>query len=313
MLPRPLPHQPEWDSSTRDDFARGGAGWAIRQASGCERETAAANVASFLHRAVREKGPGVAQAAAGPCRPTPFHSARAPAVDVRMYIDRLAQHFGCSDSCFVMCVVYIHRLTQARGEVQLCALTVHKLALAGLLVATKLVEDDIRFNTQYAYIGGVPLSELNFIEEELLKGIGWNLYVSQQEFKQYSEMLARASCDEPCEAVSLQPWQKLARALLLAAPVVGGVDLVVAAPSSPATPQCWTAKAACARSDGDSLGGSGASTEAGTTDDSASDAETHLGSGEGSGVESPPSGPSQVAAACDAEPGCSRGGRPPPF
>lgn len=58
-----------------------------------------------------------------------------------------------------------------------------------MTVAVKFFEDTYYTNAYYAKVGGLPLKELNILEEEFLHLIDYRLHVSSEHFLQYKEKL----------------------------------------------------------------------------------------------------------------------------
>lgn len=57
-------------------------------------------------------------------------------------------------------------------------------------------------NAEYARIGGVSLDELNILEVEMLRLLGFELYVYPRLYCQYAEEIVRSAADQPRDPVS---------------------------------------------------------------------------------------------------------------
>jgi hypothetical protein len=62
---------------------------------------------------------------------------------------------------------------------------VHRLILVSILITHKFYTDPFYKNSDIARIGGVHLQEINFLEEEFLDIIDFNLIVESKEYDQY--------------------------------------------------------------------------------------------------------------------------------
>ena len=60
------------------------------------------------------------------------------------------------------------------------------LPLYSVIVATKLFEDTIYNNVHYAYVGGIPVAELNRLELDFLVLLDFDLHVTETVFDSYS-------------------------------------------------------------------------------------------------------------------------------
>lgn len=63
---------------------------------------------------------------------------------------------------------------------------IHKVFAVSMLLAAKYSEDEIITNTYWARVAMISLEELNRIESAFCSALGFNLYVSPEEFKVFS-------------------------------------------------------------------------------------------------------------------------------
>ena len=66
--------------------------------------------------------------------------------------------------------------------VQINSLTIHRLILTAILVTHKFFTDSFYLNSFMSYIGGVQLQEINFLEEEFLDIIDFNIDIDKSEY-----------------------------------------------------------------------------------------------------------------------------------
>jgi hypothetical protein len=66
----------------------------------------------------------------------------------------------------------------------------HRFYITSILIATKYIDDYYLSNKYYARIAGVPVRELNLLESKFLSYIQYDLYVSDEEFNKYLEMIS---------------------------------------------------------------------------------------------------------------------------
>jgi len=133
--------------------------------------------------------------------PTKFHGKRVPMISLPAYICRLRQYFHCSLECFVLAFIYIDRLVQKKSEVTVCAVTAHRLTLSALVLAAKFQDDVFYTNTFYARVGGLNVSEVNYLELQMLKWSDWKVNVTMQEFEEYRKVLVKAAEGTVCEKI----------------------------------------------------------------------------------------------------------------
>lgn len=136
-------------------------------------------IARALARAVARN-----KQACGPGRPraTRFDGKYAPQITIIDYILRLVECFQCTQECCLLAMVYIDRVLVEHPDVDVTALSVHRLILASVVVAAKFHDDVFFTNAFYAEVGGVNIMELNSLEVRLLDLLGWRTRVSPEEY-----------------------------------------------------------------------------------------------------------------------------------
>ncbi|CAN0419716.1 unnamed protein product, partial [Ectocarpus fasciculatus] len=115
---------------------------------------------------------------------TKFQSSSVPGISVLDYLYRVSNYAKCSDSCFIVALVYLDRLIESRA-VALTVLNVHRLIITSVLVAAKMYEDEYFNNSFYARLGGVSVAELNVLELEFIKLISFSTHVDLPTFNRY--------------------------------------------------------------------------------------------------------------------------------
>ncbi len=120
-----------------------------------------------------------------------FQAVAVPSIGVRAYLARIAEGFGCSESCYLLAVVYVDRLVKKGYAVD--ERNIHRLMLAAVLAAAKYHDDPgHRSISDYARVGGVTPGELLTLELEFLARMGWRLHVPAEEFAEYARALGVA-------------------------------------------------------------------------------------------------------------------------
>jgi len=117
-----------------------------------------------------------------------FVAATPPRIPLPQYANRIASKTECSESCFVFASVYIQRLRAKRVVVN--QYNVHRLFLVSVLLAIKYLDDDYFNNFSYAMFGGIPLKELNSMEQEMLDFLDYRLMVTSEEFEEYNTRIS---------------------------------------------------------------------------------------------------------------------------
>lgn len=140
---------------------------------------------------------------------SPFRSSSDPNVPIISYLQRLREQSCCSNVCFIMVYVYIVRILNNLDEPYthctpmttrfhspmhvrsmspssgtnnpISVLTIHRLVLACLVVASKHTDDVYYNNLFYAKIGGISLLEMNKLEIEVMSLLQCHLNIKEEE------------------------------------------------------------------------------------------------------------------------------------
>ncbi|KAF3443728.1 hypothetical protein FNV43_RR13418 [Rhamnella rubrinervis] len=128
-----------------------------------------------------------------------FHGVRAPSISIGKYLERLYKYTNCSPSCFVVGYVYMDRLMHKHPDSLVVSLSVHRLLITSVMVASKMLDDMHYNNAFYARVGGVSNAELNRLELELLFLLDFGVTVSSRVFESYclhleKEMMLNGAC-----------------------------------------------------------------------------------------------------------------------
>ena len=119
---------------------------------------------------------------------TKFHGLRAPSIPLPEYLQRIAQFSGCSNEAFVLMLIYLDRLVTNK-DIPLDSLNVHRLVITGTLLAAKFFDDHYLDNSHYSAVGGLPRNEINELELEMLFLLGFNLFVTTDNYNTYFSTL----------------------------------------------------------------------------------------------------------------------------
>eukprot|EP01062_Namystynia_karyoxenos_P051627 TRINITY_DN4063_c0_g1_i9.p1 TRINITY_DN4063_c0_g1~~TRINITY_DN4063_c0_g1_i9.p1 ORF type:complete len:277 (+),score=87.05 TRINITY_DN4063_c0_g1_i9:82-912(+) len=143
------------------------------------------------------------------------------------------------DSLWVQALVLAHRL-QTWEDVTITSHTMHRLMLTCFLCATKLNIDNSQANKIVAGHGGVPTSELSFMERCLLILLDWTVHVGGEEWSLIMDNLGMLEAHAAAVRGSEGPAPLLPEALARAIDDLRGAPraedaAVVFAPAPPST------------------------------------------------------------------------------
>jgi hypothetical protein len=118
-----------------------------------------------------------------------FHAQRRPKVSLADYAERICKYGGCSPGCLGLSLVYMDRFLRQMDNYRLTGLSVHRLLLSCVLVATKQWDDTHYNNAFWAKVGGVSNAELNSLERQLLATLDYSLLVDKAQWDAYRSAL----------------------------------------------------------------------------------------------------------------------------
>ncbi|XVE62993.1 hypothetical protein DITRI_Ditri06bG0164200 [Diplodiscus trichospermus] len=123
---------------------------------------------------------------------TIFHGSKAPVLSIRQYVERIFKYSKCSNSCFVVALIYIDRFLQ-QMDAHLTSLNVHRLLITSVMVAAKFMDDQCYNNAYYAKVGGVSTEEMNRLEMNFLFSLDFRLHVTTEAFNKYCSKVEKES------------------------------------------------------------------------------------------------------------------------
>ena len=111
-----------------------------------------------------------------------------PEMSIWDYLARIKTYSRCSDSCFIVALIYIDRAIEIKNLV-LSHLNVHRILITSILIAVKFLDDSYMNNAFYAQLGGITTNEMNMLELDFLLFLGFSLQVSSDLFSAYHNEL----------------------------------------------------------------------------------------------------------------------------
>ena len=125
-----------------------------------------------------------------------FISNNIPSICIKDYLFRLIKHSQVNVSTIILILIYIDRICKI-NHFFLTYYNIHKLLLAGFILAVKYNEDYYYSMIFYSRVGGVTIGELNKLEFEFFLLIRYNLYVNENLYdKYYNDLMSLKSDTE---------------------------------------------------------------------------------------------------------------------
>jgi len=131
-----------------------------------------------------------------------FQSRTYPRMPIQAYFHRIAKYSQCSNETMLLAMLYIFRLMATHANFVINLMTLHRVLISAVRVASKFMDDGYMNNAWYAKVGGIPLKEINALEVEFLYLVGFHLHATVDE---YNDIYARMITNNPFLAGVLRP------------------------------------------------------------------------------------------------------------
>ena len=117
-----------------------------------------------------------------------FSANTIPNITIKDYIMRIQNYSEVEKSTLILSLILIDRMCRKSG-ILLTHYNIHRILFSSLLVSIKYNEDSYFDNNFYSQIAGVKPNELKLLEYTFLEYNGFNIYVKDDEYKQYEKYL----------------------------------------------------------------------------------------------------------------------------
>ena len=112
-----------------------------------------------------------------------------PSISLLGYLRRIIKYVKMEFSTLIISMIYIDRI--CKEKVFLNEYNIHRIMLIAIYIAYMYNEDCIYDNKYLALVSGISKSEMILLEQEFLELIDFQLYVSEDLFKQYKNCLSK--------------------------------------------------------------------------------------------------------------------------
>lgn len=105
---------------------------------------------------------------------------------------RILKYTRTSPCNLLIGLIYLQRLKNQTGrQLVLTSFNTQRLLLTASMLASKMYDDYLASNSQWALVGGLSLQELDQLELEMLFQLGFSLTVSREEFDHCYDQIVR--------------------------------------------------------------------------------------------------------------------------
>ena len=117
-----------------------------------------------------------------------FSANTIPNITIKDYLMRIQNYSELEKSTLILSLILIDRMCRKSG-ILLTHYNIHRILFSSLLVSIKYNEDSYFDNNFYSQIAGVKPNELKLLEYSFLEYNDFNIYVKDDEYKQYEKYL----------------------------------------------------------------------------------------------------------------------------
>ena len=118
-----------------------------------------------------------------------FMLKKIPPISIKDYLLRLSKYSKISASTLIFILIYIDRRLCYKYKFKINYFNIYKFILASLVISVKYNEDDFFSSEFYAKLGGISKTEMNYLEYEFISMINFNLYIKEDLFFKYHDLL----------------------------------------------------------------------------------------------------------------------------
>ena len=124
-----------------------------------------------------------------------FMLKKIPSISIKDFLFRLTKYSKISESTLVMILIYIDRMCH-KYNFKITYYNIYKLLLAAMVVAIKYNEDEFYTLDFYGKLGGISKFEMNILEYEFACMINFKLFITEELFYKYYELLVNTSSEK---------------------------------------------------------------------------------------------------------------------
>ena len=122
-----------------------------------------------------------------------FYLKSVPPFSLTDYLLRIHQYCPHSPGVYLAAATYVHRLCVSEVLVPATSKTVHRVTLAAIRIASKVLEDNKWSQDRISKVGGVSRKELQRLEISLCYLLNFELFINEEEIRKRMFMLQQAA------------------------------------------------------------------------------------------------------------------------
>ena len=121
-----------------------------------------------------------------------FNSDLVPKISLKNYLIRILKYSEIEINTLIGSVIYLDYICNKNYIIS--KYNIHKLLFISILISAKFNEDIIYDNNTFSEISGLPINEVNRMENAFFKAMDYNLFISEEHFNTYKDILENNIC-----------------------------------------------------------------------------------------------------------------------
>ena len=121
-----------------------------------------------------------------------FNSDTLPKISLKNYLIRILKYSEIEINTLIGSVIYLDYICNKNYIIS--KYNIYKLLFISILISAKFNEDVIYDNSTFSEISGLPINEVNQMENVFFKAMDYNLYISEEHFNTYKDILENNIC-----------------------------------------------------------------------------------------------------------------------
>jgi len=121
-----------------------------------------------------------------------FNSVIIPKISLKDYLIRILKYSEIEINTLIVSIIYLDYICNKNYIIS--KYNIHKLLFISILVSAKFNEDVIYDNKTFSKISGLPINEVNQMENVFFKAMDYNLFISEEHFNTYKNILENNIC-----------------------------------------------------------------------------------------------------------------------
>jgi phosphate system cyclin PHO80 len=121
-----------------------------------------------------------------------FNSETLPKISLKNYLIRILKYSEIEINTLIGSVIYLDYICNKNYIIS--KYNIYKLLFISILISAKFNEDVIYDNSTFSEISGLPINEVNQMENVFFKAMDYNLFISEEHFNTYKDILENNIC-----------------------------------------------------------------------------------------------------------------------